>query len=97
MSTEQHYVSLPIAKSYFHSGTLKGFRLLKAAISLLHNGAASEAWHIILITEKDRQIWLCGCNAPGEPRYFKSLNSAVNILEKIGFKVNQMGYVHGMR
>ena len=53
MSTEQHYVSLPIAKSYFHSGTLKGFRLLKAAISLLHNGAASEAWHIILITEKD--------------------------------------------
>ena len=94
---EHKFTSIPIAKNHFETGHLKGFSLYKKTMPDLLVGSDVDFWNVLLITDKEMQIWLSACNKINSPRNFKSINAAINALEKIGFKVEEMGYLHGAR
>ena len=84
-------IAVTTANSYFKNGDLKGYRIVKTAATDLFS-ETGEAWMLELISKGNNRLLLGKTMDNNDIRLFKSLKSVVNTLEKIGFKVTELGY-----
>ena len=87
-------IAVTTANSYFKNGDLKGYRIVKTAATDLFS-ETGEAWMLELISKGNNRLLLGKTMDNNDIRLFKSLISVVNTLEKIGFKVTELGYEAG--
>lgn len=88
--------TIPVATAsvYFHNGDLKGYRIVKSLTAdLFHTDEG--VWTLELLTKSGNSMLLAATTDNNKVRSFKSLDSIVNTLEKIGFKVDEMSYQIG--
>ena len=87
-------IAVTTASSYFNNGDLKGYRIVETATTDLFS-ETGEAWMLELISKGNNRLLLGKTLDSKDIRLFKSLESVVNTLEKIGFKVTELGYEVG--
>lgn len=87
-------IAVTTANSYFKNGDLKGYRIVKTTATDLFS-ETGEAWMLELISKGNNRLLLGKTMDNNDIRLFKSLKSVVNTLEKIGFKVTELGYEAG--
>ena len=87
-------IAVTTANSYFKNGDLKGYRIVKTAATDLFS-ETGEAWMLELISKGNNRLLLGKTMDNNDIHLFKSLKSVVNTLEKIGFKVTELGYEAG--
>ena len=87
-------IAVTTANSYFKNGDLNGYRIVKTAATDLFS-ETGEAWMLELISKGNNRLLLGKTMDNNDIRLFKSLKSVVNTLEKIGFKVTELGYEAG--
>ena len=87
-------IAVTTANSYFKNGDLKGYRIVKTTATDLFS-ETGEAWMLELISKGNNRLLLGKTMDNNDIRLFKSLKSVVNTLEKIGFKVTELGHEAG--